>query len=223
MTSLRKLLAAILFFCSVHTYAQVRISVAPDLSIMRNFSPKQKFWTLGSTVQFNFHFNAKESGYAWISYYTPGKFKNNFTATAKALTTSPSSIPFKASAKWRNNEMSLGWKHYFKGSYDAETGYNIYSVAGFGLMFTKVENIFSPAIDTSLYNTPTLAGNSEFYRLTIDLGTGVEFPIGGNFFLYGDVRTWIPTSDYPSPFLHSNKNVPLPFMISGGMRILFGY
>ena len=90
-------------------------------------------------------------------------------------------------------------------------------------MFTKVENTFSTPVDTSLYNAPTLAGSSEIYRLTIDFGTGVEFPIGGNFFLYGDLRTWIPTSDYPSPYLHNNKNVPLPFMISGGMRILFGY
>ena len=190
---------------------------------MRNFSPKQKFWSLGQTIQFNFHFNSKQSAYAWITYYTPGKFGNNFTATSKSSAVTPLAIPFKASERWRNNEISIGWKHYFKGSYDAETGYNIYSTAGFGLMFTKVENVFMPAIDTSLYNTPTLPGNSEFYRLTIDLGAGVEFPIGGNFFLYSDVRTWLPTTDYPSPYLHSNKNVPLPFMISGGMRILFGY
>lgn len=210
-------------FGCIYGHTQIRLSVAPDLSIMRNFSPKQKFWSLGQTVQFNFHFNSKQSAYAWITYYTPGKFKNNFTATSKSSGTIPSTIPFKAAAKWRNNEVSMGWKHYFKGSFDAEAGYNIYSLAGFGLMFTKVENIFSPAIDTSLYNTPTHTGSSEFYRLTIDLGAGAEFPIGGNFFLYGDVRTWIPTTDYPSPFLHNNKNVPLPFMISGGMRILFGY
>jgi hypothetical protein len=220
---LKKLIAIFLLLSCIYGHAQIRISVAPDLSLMRNFSPKQKFWSLGQTIQFNFHFNAKQSAYAWLTYYTPGKFENNFNAIAKSQTTTPSVIPFKASAKWRNNEVSVGWKHYFKGSYDAEAGYNIYSIAGFGLMFTKVENIFEPAIDTSLYTTPTLSGNSEFYRLTIDLGTGVEFPIGGNFFLYSDVRTWIPTSDYPSPYLHNNKNVPLPFMISGGMRILFGY
>ena len=203
--------------------AQIRISVAPDLSIMRNFSPKQKFWTLGSTVQFDFHFNSKQSAYAWLTYYIPGKFKNNFNAVAKSSATTPSVVPFKASASWRNNEISVGWKPYIKGSYDAEEGYNIYGIAGFGLMFTKVENIFAPAIDTSLFNTPTLAGKSQFYRLTIDLGAGIEFPIGGNFFLYGDVRTWIPTTDYPSPYLHNNTNVPFPFMLSGGMRLLFGY
>lgn len=220
---MKKLVLIFLLLGCIYGHAQIRLSVAPDLSIMRNFSPNQKFWSVGQTVQFNFHFNPKQSAYAWINYYTPGKFKNSFTATSKSSGTTPSAIPFKASAKWRNNEVSLGWKHYFKGTYDAEAGYNIYSLAGFGLMFTKVENIFSQAIDTSLYNTPTLAGNSEFYRLTIDLGAGVEFPIRGNFFLYSDMRTWIPTTDYPSPFLHNNKNVPLPFIISGGMRILFGY
>lgn len=190
---------------------------------MRNFSPNQKFWSLGETVQFNFHFTKRQSAYAWLAYYTPGKFKNNFSATAKSPVTVPSNIPFKATGRWRSNEVSIGWKHYFKGSFDAETGYNVYSIAGLGLMFTKVENIFTPSIDTSLYTAPTRSGNSEFYRLTIDLGVGAEFPIGGNFFLYSDVRTWIPTTDYPSPYLHNNKNVPMPLMISGGMRILFGY
>jgi hypothetical protein len=220
---LKNLIVIIFLFSGLYGQTQIRLSVAPDLSLMRNFSPKQKFWSLGQTVQFNFHFSAKESGYAWITYYTPGKFKNNFTATAKSSATIPYTIPFKASARWRNNEVSLGWKHYFKGRFDAESGCNIYGLAGFGLMFTKVENSFSPVVDTSLYISPTRSGNSEFYRLTIDLGAGVEFPIGGNFFLYSDVRTWIPTTNYPSPYLHNNKNVPLPFMISGGMRILFGY
>jgi hypothetical protein len=204
-------------------HAQVRFSIDADLSLMRNFSPKQKFWALGETIQGNFHFNKKQTVYAWITFYTPGKFNNNFTATAKSLSTVPSSTRFTASATWRNNEVSIGWKHYLRGSFDSENDWNLYTIAGFGLMFTKVENIFNPVIDTSQYNAPLQAGKSEFYRLTLDLGTGIEFPVGGNFFLYGDVRTWIPTSDYPSPYLHNNKNVPLPFMISGGMRILFGY
>jgi hypothetical protein len=220
---LRKFIVCIFLFGWICGKAQIRFSVAPDLSLMRNFSPKQKFWALGQTLQFDFHFTKKETGYAWISYYTPGKFKNNFLASAKSAGTTPAVILFKASAKWRNNEVSLGWKHYFKGSFDAETGWSLYSTAGFGLMFTKVENVFTPAIDTSRYNTATLPGNSSFYRLTLDLGSGVEVPIGADFFLYSDIRTWIPTSHYPSPYLHSNKNVPLPFMLSGGIRILFGY
>jgi len=167
------------------------------------------------------HFTSRQSVYTWISYYTPAKYSNDFTATAKSAATSPSTIPFSASAQWKTGQVSLGWKHYFKGSYDAEIGYNIYSIAGFGLMFTKVENTFSTFVDTSLYNTSTLAGTDKIYRLTLDLGLGAEYPISGNFYLYGDVRTWIPTSNYPSPYLHSNKNVPLPFFICAGLRIPF--
>lgn len=204
-------------------HAQMRFSVSPDLSIMRNFSPKQKFFALGQTVQGHFHFSKKESGYAWFTFFTPGKFKNNFIATAKMPGTSPAAIPFKATARWRNNQVSIGWKHYFKGSFDAETGWNLYSTAGFGLMFTKVENIFAPAIDTNLYNTSIRPGANEFKRLTFDLGLGIEYPLGGDFFLYGDARTWIPATRYPSPYLHSNKNVPLPFILAVGLRILFGY
>jgi hypothetical protein len=220
---LKKLSTALFLFLAILAHSQVRFSISADFSLMRNFSPKQKFWALGETVQGNFHFNKKQTAYAWITFYTPGKFKNNFTASAKSVFTVPSSVPFTASAKWRNNEISLGWKHYLRGSFDAENDWSLYTIAGFGLMFTKVENIFNPSVDTSQYNAPLLAGKSEFFRLTLDLGAGVEFLVGGNFFLYGDVRTWIPTSDYPSPYLHNNKNVPLPFMISGGIRILFGY
>jgi hypothetical protein len=221
LCGLKNLIAVFLSLLCFCGHAQIRFSFATDLSLLRNFSPMQQFWAVGQTVQFNVHFNAKQSAYAWLAYYTKGKFENDFIASAKSTATVPLTMPFTASANWRNNQVSLGWKHYFKGSFDAESGYNIYSTAGFGLMFTKAENIFSPSIDTSLYTTPTHVGNGKFYRLTIDLGAGVEFPVSGSIVLYSDVRTWIPTTDYPSPYLHNNKNVPLPLMINGGVRILF--
>lgn len=211
----------ILFSFSLN--AQLRFSVAPDLSVMRNFSPNQKFWALGQTVQGNFHFTKRESAYAWLTFFTSGNFKNNFDATEKSAGTTPASVRFKASSRWRNNQVSLGWKHYIRGSFDAETDWNLYTTAGFGLMFSKVENVFEPGIDTGLYSTPILPGISEFKRLTIDLGLGIEFPIGGDFFLYGDARTWIPTTRYPSLYLYNNRNVPLPFILAFGLRILFNY
>ncbi|MGZ3851985.1 MAG: hypothetical protein ACXVBX_04285 [Flavisolibacter sp.] len=218
---MKYLLIVCLLLNSVVLEAQMRFSFATDLSFMRNFSPHQQFWAVGETVQSNMHFTPRQSAYAWISYYTPAKYSNDFTASAKSPTTLPATIPFSASAQWKTGQVSLGWKHYFKGSYDAESGYNIYSIAGFGLMFTKVNNVFSTPVDTSLYNSPTIAGTGKFYRLTVDLGLGAEYPISGNFYLYGDLRTWIPTSDYPSPYLHSNKDVPLPFFICVGLRIPF--
>jgi hypothetical protein len=223
LNQLKKLVAIIVLLCFYSARAQVRFSIASDLSLMRNFSPQQKFWSLGGTVQANFHFNKKQSAYAWLNYYIPSGFENNFIAAAKSSNTLPSTIPFKASATWKNNEVSLGWKHYLKGSFDTENEWSLYSIAGLGLMFSKIGNVFAPAVDTSLYHTPMPLGDGKFYRLTLDLGMGAEFPIGGNFFLYGDVRTWLPASDYPSPYLHSNKNVPLAVIVSGGMRILFGY
>jgi hypothetical protein len=72
-----------------------------------------------------------------------------------------------------------------------------------------------------LYSAPTLAGTDKIYRLSLDLGLGLEYPISGSFYLYGDLRTWLPTSDYPSPYLHNNKNVPLPAIVSLGLRIPF--
>jgi len=201
----------------------MRFSILPDISLMRNFSPGQRFWALGETVQGNVHFSPKETMYGWLTYYTPGKFKNNHSADAKLNTTSPLSIPFRSTSRWRNNEFSLGWKHFFKGAFDNENTINIYSIAGFGLMFTKVENLFNTSIDTTQYNVPLLSGKNKFYRLTLDLGVGAEYPLGADFFIYSDLRTWIPTSDYPSKYLASNKNVPLPLMISAGLRILFDY
>jgi hypothetical protein len=203
--------------------AQVKFSLATDVSLLRNFSPKQKFWAFGQSVQTNFHFNKKETAYAWLVYHNAGKFKNDFSANAKSLSTTPSSINYKVQGKWRFREFSLGWKHYFKGSFDAETGWSFYSIAGFGLLFAEVENTTKQNIDTVLYDITTTPkiGIAQFKRLTIDLGIGGEIPLGGNFFIYGDVRTYIPGSDYPSPYLHSNKNVPLPLTANLGLRILF--
>lgn len=220
---MKNLLVVIWILGSICSYGQTGFSFATDFSLMRNFSPNQEFWAVGQTVQFNYHFNQKQTAYAWLNYFTPGKFSNDFIANSKSSTTSPSQIPFSAKAQWNIGHISLGWKHYVKGGFNTETGYNLYSIAGFGLMITNVENVFSQAIDTSLYTAPTTEGSGKFYRLTLDLGGGVEVPVGGSFFMYGDLRTWIPTSDYPSPYLHSNKNVPLPFLLTAGVRILFGH
>jgi hypothetical protein len=90
-------------------------------------------------------------------------------------------------------------------------------------MFTTAQNVYDQSVDTALYQLPAtpVEGINKFNRLILDLGAGVEFPLGGNFYLYGEARTWIPTSDYPSPLLHNNRNVPLPAMLSLGLRICF--
>lgn len=202
--------------------AQVEFSVGTGVSGLRNFSPQQGFWAIGQTVQTVFHFSPKQSAYAWVDYYTEGKFQNNFIATAKSPLASPQQLPYQATGRLTYRHFSLGWKHYFRGAYNANSDFNLYGLAGFGFLFAKVGNDFSTAVDTTIYHAQTIAGESNIKKLTFDLGIGSELPLGGNFFLFADARTWLPASSKISPYLHSEKNVPLPFMLSAGLRVLFG-
>lgn len=211
--------------CSfLSTNAQVAASLATDVTVLRNFSPDQKFWAFGQSIRGDFHFSKKETGYAALVYYSPGTFHNTFIANARSPFTSPSKVAYYVASEWRMREVSIGWKHYFRGSYYEEKSWNVYGLAGFGLVFTKTRNTFKP-VDSALYDAPKapVLGDGEFKRLTLDLGLGGEIPLGGNFFAYGEVKTWLRASDYPSPYLHNNKNVPLPAIVCAGLRILFGY
>lgn len=207
----------------INAFTQIRFSIATDVSVLRNFSPQQKFWAFGQTVQGNFHFSQKESAYAWITYYGVGRFTNSFTAPAKSPATMPATMNYNVTGRWRYRQVSLGWKHYFKGSFDEEINWNIYGIAGFGLLFVKAENIMTSPVDTSLYALAPIPaiGINNFKRLTIDLGMGTEYPLGGDVFLYGDVRTSLPASDYPSTFFHNKKNIPFSVTVNAGIRILF--
>ena len=221
MKKLTFFLTSVLFTQTAFT--QVAFSVATDVSLLRNFSPQQKFWSFGQGVEGNFHFSKKNTAYAWVNYHTKGSFQNNFIAIAKSPSTSPAQTPYTVKGKWQFRQVSLGWKHYFRGAFDAEEGFNLYGTAGFGLLFSKIENSIISLPDTSLYNlSPTpVTGSDEFKRLTLDLAAGVELPLGPGIFLYTDIRTSVPTSDYPSPLFHNQKHIPLPVMLNAGMRILF--
>jgi hypothetical protein len=206
----------------VYAGAQPKVSFATDVSVLANFSPGQKFFALGQTVQFNIHLTPRASFYTWFIYHSPGKFENEFTATAKSPTTIPSQVNYEVKGTWRLREFSMGLKYFFKGSYNAEYGWNLYGIGGLGFMFTRAENSIK-SLDTALYvpaPTPKI-GSGTINRLTVDLGIGGEIPLGGDFYIYGDLRTYLPASSYPSSFLHSNKNVPLPILANLGLRILF--
>jgi len=223
------LMKKVLLALSLNLILNLTLSAQPEFSIgtgvagLRNFSPKQKFWAFGHTVQANVHFSPKETVYAWLDYYTEGKYKNNFTATTKPPFSQPFQIPFTATGRLTYRHISLGWKHYFRGSYSEERNFSVYGKAGFGFLFAKVRNQIAPAIDTSRYFVPVQpTASSKFRRLTFDLAIGAEQPLGGSFFVFVDARTWLPASSTPSPYLHEQKNVPLPVMASAGLRILFG-
>lgn len=225
MNLLKKLILASALYATLSSKAQVRFSFATDVSALRNFSPKQKFWAVGQTIQANFHLNKKETFYAWLVYYSPGRFENVFRAYAIQPGTNPASVAYRMKGLWKVKEFSLGLKHYFKGDFKRETGWNLYGLAGLGLMFTDVKNTLNSPVDTSKYRLDAVPveGIASFKRLTLDLGLGAEVPLGGDFFIYSDIKTFMQASSFPSPYLHRNKNVPLPLMANLGVRILFGF
>jgi hypothetical protein len=213
----------LLVLISTRGIAQIRVSIATDISFVRNFSPEQEFWAIGQTVQGGFHFSKRETGYVWMNYFINGKFSNDRIATSKSGT-APDTIAYTAKSIWNPREFSIGLKHYWKGSFADETQWNLYSITGFGINWTNVETSFTPSFDTAHYGYHTpIYGSGKFTKLTLDLGIGAEMSVGGNFFVYSDVRLALPASHYPSPWTANNTNVPLPLMIGFGARILFGY
>ena len=204
--------------------AQMRYSFATDFSVLRNFSRGEKFGAIGQTVQGQIHFTKQHSAYAWLVYYNNGKFSNSFIATAKQPATTPSLLPYYVNGGLRIREISFGWKRYIKGAYNDEEQWNVYGIAGLGLLFIKAENSYNPLPDTALYKmaaTP-MQGTGNFNKLTLDLGLGVERPLGGQIFVYFDLRTALPLSHYPSPFLHTDAAFPKAFSLSVGVRLLIG-
>jgi hypothetical protein len=205
------------------SFTQTRVSIATDISVQISFKKEQRFWTKGQHVIIDWHFTPKGGAYASVCYFSNGNFKNLLSATAKSPATSPQQIFFSNKAQVRLEQISLGWQHYFIGTDDAENGWNLYCIAGFGLIFGKATNNYSTIIDTSLYNAPQQPanGSGHFKRLTLDLGLGWEVPVGGDLYFYSEGKIWIPTTDYPSKYLFVNNNAPLVASISAGLRILF--
>jgi hypothetical protein len=219
----KKLILFLILVCNYcHINAQAGSSISTDLSLLHDFTKNQQFTAFGQTVQLNFHFSKKESLYTWISYYTNGKYQNDLTALPKFLSTTPPSVLYSSSSKNGYRQISVGWKHYFKESFDVESSYAIYGLAGFGIMFGRVENSFNKNIDTSKYRVPQLPGSGKFRRLTFDLGLGIDVPIGTGFYFYSELRTWLPASDYPSAYLY-NSDAPRVLLLNGGLRLLFDY
>lgn len=143
------------------------------------------------------------------------------TATAKSPATTPQEIHFRNDALLGIKHFSIGWKRYFIGTIDAEKKWNLYGLAGFGLMLGSVQNTYTTVLDPNSYNIPVYNGRGQFKRLTFDIGAGFEKPVGGDVFIYGEARALVPASDYPSKYLFINNNAPLTGTANLGIRILF--
>ncbi|MBD0285164.1 MAG: hypothetical protein ICV51_09345 [Flavisolibacter sp.] len=197
-----------------------QVSIGTDASVLRSLTRGQHFTVFGQTVFSNFHIKKKESVYTAVSYYTNGNFRNSLTAFARTPIT-PLSLKYTVQSSIRFRQFSLGWKHYWKGSFDDENSWNLYTTTGFGLLWGRVQNTYNTFIDTARYVVPqrSLAGSGKIRRLTFDVGTGAEILLGGGLFLYGELRTWLQASDYPTPYLF-NDDIPRVLMLNGGIRVL---
>ena len=195
--------------------------MSTDLGIQRSFKKEQKYWAVGHTLQAHLNFTEKEGIYAWVSYYSDGKFSNLVLASAKSPSVTPAIIGYRNHASMRFKQFSIGYKKYLKGKVDAEETWNIYAYGGFGLMMGRIINIHNPYVDSSNYHLPVREGKANFKRLTLDLGLGWETPLGADIFFYAEGRAWIPTTDYPSKYIFINNNAPVTGMVNAGIRILF--
>lgn len=221
MTRVVLILAA--FICGTAVAQKPSFSLASDFSLLRNFTPKEKFWARGQNVEVDMHFSPRQTGYFSVDYYTEGRFQNHFTATAKSIFSSPQSLPFVATGFLRYRQLSIGLKHYFKGSFNTEEGMNIYGTAGFGFLFAGIRNAASPSFDTTEYAPSIVIGQGTVKRLSFDAGLGIEAHFRGPAYPFFTLRTWLPASYHPSGYLHSNNHLPVALMGSIGLRVLFAY
>jgi hypothetical protein len=203
--------------------AQVKFSLASDISLLHNFDGKQKFTVVGQSVVPQWHFDKKTTVYAWFTYHTNGRYKNTLLATAKSTGTQPQAISFTNNSEMRLRQFSLGLKKYFIGSFESLENFNLYAAGGFGLIVGTASNSFSTFIDTSLYSIQNnvVNGSGDFKRLTLDLIGGVEFPVSLELYVYTEIRTHIPTTNYPNNYLLKNSNAPFLAGINLGIRVLF--
>jgi len=212
-------------FTSGYLKAQVKFSLASDLSVLHNFDRQQAFTAFGQTVQGLWHLDEKNTLYTWFSYHTNGKFKNDLSASALSAVTQPQTLLFNSRSEIKLRQLSVGIRRYLLGSYKKLEKFNLYGAAGFGLMIGLASNNFSIPVDTMLYTVQNklVSGSGNFKRLSMDLTAGWEFPLAYEIFIYSEGRLYIPTTDYPNNYLLKNNNTPFPGSIHLGIRVLFNY
>ena len=79
---------------------------------------QQKFTVIGQTMMPQWHFDKKNTVYAWFTYHANGKYKSTLIATAKSPATQPQSISFTNQSEMRLRQLSFGLKRYLIGSFE---------------------------------------------------------------------------------------------------------
>lgn len=217
---MRLLFLSLFLFIAVGAKAQ--FSLSTDVSVLRNHSPQQGFWSAGQTIRAGWYTGKKGGPYASITYYLKSRFNNSFSALVKdPLSPLPPQQRYSVNSTWQFRQLSVGWKHYLKGTYNLERSWSIYGLTGFGVLFTRAANQFSAPVDTAAYTvTGPVQQTGDFRRLTFDLGLGGEWEIGADIYAYAELRSWIQASSTPSPLMVQNHNVPLSTSLHAGLRML---
>jgi opacity protein-like surface antigen len=202
--------------------AQVKFSLASDISLLHNFDGKQKFTVVGQSLIPQWHFDKKNTLYAWFTYHSNGKYKSTLIASAKSSATQPQSISFTNQSEMRLRQFSFGIKRYFIGYFEKLEKFSLYGTAGFGLIIGSASNNFSTFIDTTQYMVQNNIkyGTGDFKRLTFDIAGGVDFPVAYEMFIYTEIRMHIPTTNYPNSYLLKNSNAPFFGGINLGIRVI---
>jgi len=221
---IQKIITAVVFVILLGNIAfcqQMRLSLASDAGLQRSLKKDQRYWAAGQTIGAQLSISPKNGAYLAFVYYSKGNVNNEVEATAKSPVTQPAVIAYTSKGVIKNRQISIGWKHYFKGDFASEDKWSLYGTAGFGLVFGTAQSTSSVAVDTALYEMPVLSGKGHFKRLTYDLALGFEKPLGGDIFLYSEIKTAIPSTDYPSKYLYVNEGAPLTACACIGLRVLF--
>ena len=223
MKSLKKIPFLFLLCCNYYLHAQVKFSIATDISVLRNFDGKQKFTVVGQSLVPQWHFDKKTTAYAWFTYHANGKYKSKLVATAKSSATAPQSFSFTNNSEMRLRQFSVGIKKYLIGSFDQLENFSLYGTAGFGLIIGTASNNFSTPVDTASYTVQNniVNGAGDFKRLTLDITAGIDFPVSYEIFIYSEIRMHLPTTNYPNSYLLKNSNAPFLGGINLGIRVLF--
>jgi hypothetical protein len=219
----RNILFLLLLFISHYLLAQVKFSLATDISLLHNFDGTQKFTVIGQSLVPQWHFDKKNTVYAWFTYHANAKYTNTLIATAKSPVTQPQTFSFTSESGMRLRQLSIGLKRYLIGSFEKLENFSLYGGAGFGLITGTASNNFSTFIDTALYTIQnnSVHGTGDFKRLTFDITAGIDFPVSYELFVYTEIRMHIPTTDYPSSYLLKSSNAPFLGGINLGIRVLF--
>ncbi len=217
---------SILFLVVISTVdSRAQFSLSTDFSVLHNFDGQQPFTVIGQTINFQLHVEEKNTLYAYYTYHSNGKFVNKLTATAKNTSTQPQNFQFANRSEMRLRHLSMGVKRYFAGTFKKLEKFNLYGSGGFGLVMGTASNKFATPVDTALYTVQNnlLNGTGDFKRLSFDIATGFEVPIGYEIFVFSEARLHIPTTSYPNSYLLKNKNAPFLGSFNLGIRVLFNY